>query len=237
MGSTVGTKVGTRSSQSAPRSTRGSGWLVGAALGVLLLVATACGSSGASSPTSTKAASRSTTGKSVVASVGTSQRGPLGTILNDDSGMTLYRHSPDGTGQTTCTGGCAVTWPPFIVPAGTPRVAGTAGVSASELGTVTRSGGTVQVTFKGMPLYRFTGDTKPGDTKGQGLDGTWFVVSTSASPMAPSSMATSAATSPPASSPPATSPPATSPPVTSPPATSPPATSPPSTQPGGGYGY
>ncbi len=222
MGSTVGTKARKKPSQSARGSARRSRWSAGVALGALLLVGTACGSTGASSPASTKAGAGSTTGRSVAVSVGMSQRGSLGTILIDQSGITLYRHSPDGTGKTTCTGGCAVTWPPLTLPAGTMHAAGTAGVSASELGTVTRPGGTVQVTFKGMPLYRFVGDTRSGDTKGQGVGGTWSVVSTSASPMAPTSTAAPAATSPPA---------------TSPPATAPPATSPPTTQAGGGYGY
>jgi predicted lipoprotein with Yx(FWY)xxD motif len=252
----------TQGERSAVRSTTGSrrpsGWVAGAALVGLLLVAAACGSSGASSPTSTSATKASTPAPSTAVTVGTSQRGSLGTVLVDQSGRTLYRYSPDGTGKTTCTGACAVAWPPLIVPKGTVHVTGTGGVSASKLSTITRPGGALQVTFEGMPLYLFSGDTTPTATKGQGVDGTWFVVSPSASPAAAAPAAAPAATappateppatappatappatSPPATSPPATSPPATAPPVTSPPATSPPATSPPATQPsGGGYGY
>src|ERR1039457_2925194 len=128
MGSTVGTRIRTINSQSAVGSAWRSRWLVGGALGVVLLVATACSSSGASSPPSTKAGSGSTTAKSVAVLVSTTQRGSLGTILIDQSGMTLYRYSPDGTGQPTCTGACAVTWPPLIAPAGSIHVVGTAGV-------------------------------------------------------------------------------------------------------------
>jgi predicted lipoprotein with Yx(FWY)xxD motif len=254
MDSALRTRIKGKSDQSGPRSARNSRLLFAGALGALLLVLAACGSSEATSPTSTTAGNGSGNVKAVGLSVGSSQHGSLGTILIDQSGMTLYRHSPDGTGQPTCTGACAVTWPPLIAPAGSNHVVGTAGVATSELGTVTRPGGMLQVTFNGMPLYRFAGDTKSGDTKGQGLDGAWFVVSASVSPPMPSSTTTPPTTSPPSSpppatpapatksptatAPPATSPPATAPPATAPPATSPPATSPPATQPGsGGYPY
>jgi predicted lipoprotein with Yx(FWY)xxD motif len=238
--------------QSGPRSARSSRLLFAGALGSLLLVATACGSSGASLPTSTTVGNASGHAKAAKVSVGSSQHGSLGTILIDQLGKTLYRHSPDGTGNPTCTGGCAVTWPPLVVTARSTDVVGTAGVATSELGTVTRPGGTRQVTFNGMPLYRFAGDTKTGDAKGQGLDGAWFVVSAAATPSPSSSIvepattppstrppvATPAVTAPAPTLPPAASPPATSPPATSPPPTSPPATTSPPTQPsGGGYGY
>ena len=244
------------------RPKHSSRWLAGAALGGLLLTAAACGSSGASSPTSTKAGSGSAAAKPIAVVVKTSPRGSLGSILVDQSGRTLYRYSRDGIGTTSCTGGCAVTWPPLLVANGTVRATGAGGISASELGTIVRPGGAVQVTFKGMPLYRFSGDTTPTDTNGQGVDGSWFVVSPSASTATPPSTdapATTAppatappstsppvtaapatstpATAPPATAPPVTSPPATAPPATAPPVTSPPATSPPATQPSGGYGY
>jgi predicted lipoprotein with Yx(FWY)xxD motif len=258
MRSSVGARIGTRISQSVGTAGR-SRLLVGAALGVVLLVATACTSSGASSPSSTKAKSGLTDSKSASVSVSTARRGSLGLVLIDQSGMTLYRYSPDGTGTPTCTGACAAEWPPLTLPAGTTHVAAGGGVSASSLGTIARPGGTLQVTYKKMPLYRFAGDTKPGDTKGQGVAGTWFVVPAVASPTTPTTPTTptaaaqstvttpkstgtgtssvssnsnlnpAAGTSPPATAPPATAPPATAPPATSPPATAPPATSPPAT--------
>ena len=43
------------------------------------------------------------------------------------------------------------------------------------LGTLTRDDGTVQVTYKGWPLYHLSGDTTPGDTNGQGMEGVWFL--------------------------------------------------------------
>ncbi len=236
MESSVRSRLGARTNRSGVGRARGSRLLVGAALGAVLVVAAACSSSGASPPPTTKVAPGVTSSKAAAVSVSTVRHGSMGTILVDQAGRTLYRYSPDGTGKTTCTGACATVWPPLTVPAGTAHVAGKAGVSAADLGTITRPGGALQVTFKGMPLYRFSGDSKPGDVNGQGVDGTWFVVSPSASP-APSfpspqsDVHTPAATATPMTSPPATSPPVTSPPATSPPATSPPATSPPATSP------
>jgi predicted lipoprotein with Yx(FWY)xxD motif len=45
-----------------------------------------------------------------------------------------------------------------------------------DLGVTTRTGGAKQVTYGGHPLYYFSGDTAPGQTKGQGVDGVWFLI-------------------------------------------------------------
>jgi|HubBroStandDraft_6_1064221.scaffolds.fasta_scaffold01393_13 predicted lipoprotein with Yx(FWY)xxD motif len=248
--------AGTRATEAAGQSKSVAAghfrWLVGGALGAVVLVAAACGSSVATTTT--------TAAKSTASTVAATSRGSLGVILVDKSGRTLYRYSADGTGTPTCTGGCAATWPPLTVPAGSVHVTGAAGVRSADLGTVALPGGGLQVTFRGMPLYRFSGDTKPGDTNGQGTGGTWFVVpvamvapppaapsttgvattTTAPPPPPPSNRVTTAppATAPPMTAPPATSPPVTAPPMTAPPATAPPVTAPPVTQPGGGgYGY
>jgi hypothetical protein len=51
------------------------------------------------------------------------------------------------------------------------------------IGTVKRPGGAMQVTFKGLPLYTFVGDAKPGEAKGQGLKdvGVWTAVTANGS--------------------------------------------------------
>lgn len=41
---------------------------------------------------------------------------------------------------------------------------------------VKRDDGRLQVTIGGWPVYRFSGDTEPGDTNGQGVGSTWFGV-------------------------------------------------------------
>ena len=42
--------------------------------------------------------------------------------------------------------------------------------------TIERDDGTMQVTYEGLPLYYFSGDTAAGNIAGQGLNGVWFLV-------------------------------------------------------------
>ena len=102
-----------------------------------------------------------------------------GDLLVDGDGRTLYmlQDDTDGPGESTCTGGCADTWPPL---SGDDAEAGD-GVDAS-LSTFEREGGDRQVTAEGWPLYRYTGDEAPGDANGQGVDGTWFVLAPDGTP-------------------------------------------------------
>lgn len=97
----------------------------------------------------------------------------LGTILVDGSGRTLYVFTADSNGSSSCSGTCAENWPPLTSDA-VPMV-GT-GLSAADFATITRSDGSHQVTFHGMPLYYFAGDTAAGNTNGQGIGGKWYVV-------------------------------------------------------------
>ena len=233
-----------------------SRWLLGAVLGAVVLGAAACGASSAATTTTATAASPALTVSAV-------HSASLGTILVDQAGLTLYRYTPDGTGKTTCTGACATAWPPLVLPTAATHLTGMGGVTTSELGTITRPGGAKQVTFKGMPLYRFAGDTAAGQTKGQGVAGAWFVVSTSAAPTTPAAAPTATTgaptavtTAPPvattvpaaaavAAAPAAMTPAPASTPDTmapAPPTTVAPAPAPapaptPTTQPPGGYGY
>jgi hypothetical protein len=78
-----------------------------------------------------------------------------------------------------CSGACAGAWPP--VPATGTVTAGGSAV-ASDLGTITRSDGTKQVTYDGHPLYYFSGDSGAGMASGQGSDGfgaKWWLVTPS----------------------------------------------------------
>jgi predicted lipoprotein with Yx(FWY)xxD motif len=98
----------------------------------------------------------------------------FGLFLVDHKGMTLYMYTKDAKNTSNCYGGCAAAWPPLLTN-GTPQV-GT-GVTASLLGTTTRTDGQTQVTYNGSPLYYFAKDKKPGDITGQGVGGVWFVLS------------------------------------------------------------
>jgi predicted lipoprotein with Yx(FWY)xxD motif len=148
------------------------------AIAASLLIA-ACGSSSSSSTTSSAANARpaaQTTNSPSGAVLVKTASSSLGTILVDSQGMTLYHLSGEQNGKFICTSSaCVGVWHPLIAPSsGAPS-----GVGA--LGTVKRPDGTVQVTYKGTPLYTFTGDQQAGETKGQGIKdvGTWSVITTS----------------------------------------------------------
>jgi predicted lipoprotein with Yx(FWY)xxD motif len=97
----------------------------------------------------------------------------LGQALTDLDGRVLYAFTKDSDGTSSCYDDCAATWPALTVDG--PVTVGE-GVEADWLATAEREDGTTQVTYKGMPLYRFAGDTRPGDTNGQGVGGVWFAV-------------------------------------------------------------
>ena len=146
--------------------------LISAAVAVPLvaLVAAGCGSSGDPSTATAKAAN----GSSATVSVAKSG---LGKILVDSKGRTLYLWLKDSGDKSACSGGCAVAWPPLRA-SGKPTAGD--GAKASLLGTIARSDGQRQVTYNGHPLYGFQGDSKPGDTTGQGNPGfgaPWYVLS------------------------------------------------------------
>ena len=101
----------------------------------------------------------------------------LGRILVDSHGRTLYLFAKDKKGKSACSGACAGYWPPLIA-SGKPHAI--AGAKASLLGTIRRSDGRRQVTYRHHPLYLYAGDAAKGDTNGQGLDdfgGKWWVLS------------------------------------------------------------
>jgi predicted lipoprotein with Yx(FWY)xxD motif len=128
------------------------------------------------------------------------QAGSAGTFLTNGSGRTVYLWAKDGMNMSDCSGACASAWPP--VPAtGTLTAAGSA--KASDLGTITRSDGTKQVTYDGHPLYYFVGDSAAGQTNGQGSDNfgaKWWLVAPSGAQITGTDTAAAAAAPAPATS-------------------------------------
>ena len=130
------------------------------------------------------------------------QSSEYGSYLTDSQGMTLYAFtadrqgvsdchsncaddtalpvSTDGAGRkpiSNCYGGCANVWQPATASDGIAM----AGEQADPklLGTSKRSDGTEQLTYNGMPLYRFAKDQSAGDVSGQDIaayGGEWYIV-------------------------------------------------------------
>jgi predicted lipoprotein with Yx(FWY)xxD motif len=139
------------------------------------LTLAACGSNDNGSSST----AQPTTSSGKAATVGLASEGGLGKILVDSQGHTLYLFEKDTGTKSTCTGACAEQWPPLRA-SGKPAVG--SGLSASEVGTTPRSDGAAEVTYNVHPLYLYAGDSKPGDTNGQGLNvfgGGWFALSAS----------------------------------------------------------
>jgi predicted lipoprotein with Yx(FWY)xxD motif len=159
---------------------------VGGALSAAVLVA-AC-SSAASSSTGAAASSTpagaSSSSSSASASGGTvikTASSSSGTFLTSGSGRAVYLWVKDTGDMSNCNGACAGAWPP-VTTTGAPTASGAA--KASDLGTITRSDGSKQVTYDGHPLYYFSGDSGPGTASGQGSDGVgakWWLVAPSGS--------------------------------------------------------
>jgi predicted lipoprotein with Yx(FWY)xxD motif len=103
----------------------------------------------------------------------------LGKYLTGASGMTLYVLKSDSPDKTTCTGTCATNWPPLTVTADMSIIPPSGATLA--FATITRSDGTLQVTYNHMPLYYYSGDSSANDTTGQGKNGVWFVAPESGS--------------------------------------------------------
>ena len=162
---------------------------VGGALAAAATVA-AC-SSAASSTAAAPAASAtgspaaaSPAGGSAAASGGTvitTAKSSAGTVLTNGSGKAVYLWVKDTGAMSNCNGACAGAWPPVTT---TGAATATGGAKASDIGTITRSDGTKQVTYDGHPLYYFSGDSGPGMASGQGSDAfgaKWWLVSASGS--------------------------------------------------------
>ncbi|MEU6254426.1 hypothetical protein [Streptomyces sp. NPDC047043] len=99
---------------------------------------------------------------------------PLGDILVDGSGRTLYLFTADGknTNSMNCDAACIKLWPHME---GRPHAG--AGVDAGLIGA-TKGAAKAQVTYAGHPLYYYAKDRAAGDLKGQGIDKIWYVLNT-----------------------------------------------------------
>ena len=140
------------------------------------LTLVACGSSksAASDPYASPPPAATTTTPSPATTIAVkTATTPLGQILVDPSGRTLYAFTKDSKAMSSC----AAAWPPVLV-TGDVKVDGN--LSGSLFSVITRADGTKQLEAGKWPLYTFSGDSGPGDTNGQGSGGSWFAVGTQA---------------------------------------------------------
>ncbi len=105
----------------------------------------------------------------------------LGDIVTDSAGMTVYMYDADkqGSGKSICSGGCLSAWPPVPAGSGAPELTGVTG----EVGSITATDGTQQLTLNGWPLYYYASDAAAGDINGQGSGGVWWVLDASGNPV------------------------------------------------------
>ncbi len=143
----------------------------------ITVLAAGCSSAG-SAPTTTKAPSTGTGGSTRSVKLASATLPGVGSVVTGPTGRTLYYFTEDSSGFTRCTGQCAAVWPPLVVPSGTKPVL-SSGLGGT-VGTALRPDGSTQVTYDGHLMYYYQGDMTAGQDKGQGLEGTWFVVPTSA---------------------------------------------------------
>ena len=94
-----------------------------------------------------------------------------GSVLVDGDGKSLYFFSKDTKDTSECVDGCLDAWPVFYGE----NLEVSTGLDASDFGTITRTDGSMQTTYKNWPLYYFTNDNNAGDTNGDGVGSVWFI--------------------------------------------------------------
>jgi predicted lipoprotein with Yx(FWY)xxD motif len=163
-----------------------------ALLAAAALFVAACGGSSGNTEKAASAKPASPAGGALQIST---KRGAGGRYLTDGSGRSLYLWVADSGGKSACMGDCAQDWPPLTATS-TPSAGN--GVTAGDLGTVARSGGAKQVTYKGHPLYYYAGDSGPGKTAGEGSDdfgAKWWLIAPTGAAVKSAGAASSGGTS------------------------------------------
>lgn len=111
-----------------------------------------------------------------------------GKVLANSRGFSLYNFAKDTQGtkrrpaKSTCYGNCATAWPALLIAkGGKVTAAARSGLNPKLLGTVKRRDGKLQATYNGWPLYTYAGDSKAGQTTGEGVKqfgGAWYLLKT-----------------------------------------------------------
>jgi len=152
----------------------------------LALTLSACSSSGSSSAaTATSAVASASAATSAVGegshvtvwTLSSSNKTGIGPYLvaesttgEDPLAVYVFKKDIAGSGSSACDANCTKTWPPLLLTTGaTVRGSDVTG----KVAQLTRSDGTVQVTYNGAPLYFYVDDHGKGDTNGVGVSASW----------------------------------------------------------------
>ncbi len=92
----------------------------------------------------------------------------VGSYMTDLKGMTLYTFDKDTAGVSNCYADCVKAWPIYSADA-TVQL-------PENITIVKRTDGTNQYAYKGMPLYYYATDVKPGDITGDNVGKVWHIV-------------------------------------------------------------
>lgn len=101
----------------------------------------------------------------------------FGTILVNQNGQAMYFFAGDVAGTRGCNGGCLDVWPPVTIDDENPLII-SADLTATYFAIMNNTDGTMQVTFKGWPLYYFAQDGEleaTGEVNGDGRGNKFFV--------------------------------------------------------------
>jgi predicted lipoprotein with Yx(FWY)xxD motif len=105
------------------------------------------------------------------------------TVAVDAHGRTLYALHPETIHHLLWRSrACFAVWVPLTVRSAGVKLVASRGVEG-HLGLLHRRDGKLQVTLRGMPLYRFTGDSTKGQANGEGIKsfgGTWHAAKAAA---------------------------------------------------------
>lgn len=122
-------------------------------------------------PTNASPTSDSTSNNATSSNIYLTKTDPTkGTYIADFAGMTLYTYDKDTKGVSNCYSACATAWPPYS------SGAVAQGQFPTDISVITRTDGSKQFAWKGMPLYYYAKDTKAGDITGDGVGGVWHLV-------------------------------------------------------------
>jgi len=170
------------------------------------VVLAACGSSGSSNSASSSASTTAPSGNATPTTAAPSTTFSaasvpgVGTVVVDGNGRTVYLLTSGGHTNVPCDdpSGCTKVWPDLPLPDGVSGAKAGNGIQQSLLGTMKLSDGETYPTYNGWLMYEFSGDSGPGQAKGQGIKsfgGMWYALSSAGNPVG---AGTTAATSAPA---------------------------------------